>query len=246
MRQLTLLMTEKLLCREAEQLASDCVMQWLMVRTKLANCIFSSWTLFPFTSDRFFLLPKWVSPSLETRRSPGSGTLTASWAFSLSALAAWTVEATAGTKRRDPCWKSVNASATSQLSHRLWFTVTAQSPALTLLSGHKGGPAFVLWNRQFCVSQECSSVGQGYKMPAASAGWRFCITAITLSPLVTLQAIENIDTLANLDSLFLGKNKITKLQNLDALTNLTVLSIQVLIVLCTVVFWTALITWTTL
>lgn len=58
----------------------------------------------------------------------------------------------------------------------------------------------------------------------------FCITAITLSPLVILQAIENIDTLANLDSLFLGKNKITKLQNLDALTNLTVLSIQVLVV----------------
>lgn len=42
------------------------------------------------------------------------------------------------------------------------------------------------------------------------------------------QAIENIDTLTNLESLFLGKNKITKLQNLDALTNLTVLSMQVL------------------
>lgn len=53
----------------------------------------------------------------------------------------------------------------------------------------------------------------------------------TLSPLVILQAIENIDALTNLDSLFLGKNKISKLQNLDALTNLTVLSIQVLIVL---------------
>lgn len=39
--------------------------------------------------------------------------------------------------------------------------------------------------------------------------------------------IENIDTLTNLESLFLGKNKITKLQNLDALTNLTVLSMQV-------------------
>lgn len=46
--------------------------------------------------------------------------------------------------------------------------------------------------------------------------------------LSVLQAIENIDTLTNLDSLFLGKNKITKLQNLDALSNLTVLSIQVL------------------
>lgn len=46
------------------------------------------------------------------------------------------------------------------------------------------------------------------------------------------QAIENIDTLTSLESLFLGKNKITKLQNLDALTNLTVLSMQVLIHLC--------------
>lgn len=64
----------------------------------------------------------------------------------------------------------------------------------------------------------------------------FCITAITLCPLVILQVIENIDALANLDSLFLGKNKITKLQNLDALTNLTVLSIQVLVLLCTVMF----------
>lgn len=41
------------------------------------------------------------------------------------------------------------------------------------------------------------------------------------------QAIENIDTLTSLESLFLGKNKITKLQNLDALSNLTVLSMQV-------------------
>lgn len=54
--------------------------------------------------------------------------------------------------------------------------------------------------------------------------------------MLLLQAIENIDTLAQLDSLFLGKNKITKLQNLDALTNLTVLSIQVLVLLCTVEF----------
>ena len=41
------------------------------------------------------------------------------------------------------------------------------------------------------------------------------------------QAIENIDTLTSLESLFLGKNKITKLQNLDALSNLRVLSMQV-------------------
>lgn len=39
--------------------------------------------------------------------------------------------------------------------------------------------------------------------------------------------IENVDALTSLESLFLGKNKITKLQNLDALTNLTVLSMQV-------------------
>lgn len=46
------------------------------------------------------------------------------------------------------------------------------------------------------------------------------------------QAIENIDTLTSLESLFLGKNKITKLQNLDALSNLRVLSMQVLLQLC--------------
>lgn len=46
------------------------------------------------------------------------------------------------------------------------------------------------------------------------------------------QAIENIDTLTSLDSLFLGKNKITKLQNLDALSNLRVLSMQVLLKPC--------------
>lgn len=44
---------------------------------------------------------------------------------------------------------------------------------------------------------------------------------------ISPQAIENIDALTSLESLFLGKNKITKLQNLDALTNLTVLSMQV-------------------
>lgn len=42
------------------------------------------------------------------------------------------------------------------------------------------------------------------------------------------QVIENLDTLSSLQSLFLGTNKITKLQNLDGLHNLTVLSIQVL------------------
>lgn len=70
-------------------------------------------------------------------------------------------------------------------------------------------------------------------------GLELCVAA-TPSALL-LQAIENIDALANLDSLFLGKNKITKLQNLDALTNLTVLSIQVLILLCPVVFETPLV-----
>lgn len=42
-----------------------------------------------------------------------------------------------------------------------------------------------------------------------------------------LQVIENLDALSSLQSLFLGTNKITKLQNLDGLHNLTVLSIQV-------------------
>ena len=39
--------------------------------------------------------------------------------------------------------------------------------------------------------------------------------------------LENLDTFVNLDSLYIGKNKITKIQNLDMLTNLTVLSMQV-------------------
>ncbi|XP_041125610.1 protein phosphatase 1 regulatory subunit 7-like isoform X2 [Polyodon spathula] len=42
------------------------------------------------------------------------------------------------------------------------------------------------------------------------------------------EVIENIENLSHLDSLFLGTNKITKLQNLDGLASLTVLSIQVL------------------
>lgn len=41
------------------------------------------------------------------------------------------------------------------------------------------------------------------------------------------QVIENLDTLSSLQSLFLGTNKITRLQNLDGLHNLSVLSIQV-------------------
>lgn len=44
---------------------------------------------------------------------------------------------------------------------------------------------------------------------------------------VSLQVIENLDALSSLQSLFLGTNKITKLQNLDGLHHLTVLSIQV-------------------
>lgn len=44
---------------------------------------------------------------------------------------------------------------------------------------------------------------------------------------VSLQVIDNLDALSSLQSLFLGTNKITKLQNLDGLHNLTVLSIQV-------------------
>ena len=59
------------------------------------------------------------------------------------------------------------------------------------------------------------------------AAWGSPSTAVLVAVLSFPQAIENIDTLTNLESLFLGKNKITKLQNLDALTNLTVLSMQV-------------------
>lgn len=89
-------------------------------------------------------------------------------------------------------------------------------------------------DRFFCASQmSIFCLGYttwlycGYTVTATPTRWSF---AITLSPLFVSQVIENIDALANLDSLFLGKNKITKLQNLDALTNLTVLSIQVLAV----------------
>lgn len=42
------------------------------------------------------------------------------------------------------------------------------------------------------------------------------------------QKIEGINTLMNLEQLYLGKNKITRLENLDSLVNLKVLSIQVL------------------
>jgi Leucine-rich repeat (LRR) protein len=64
----------------------------------------------------------------------------------------------------------------------------------------------------------------------ASFLYQIQLTATVLTAVPSFsQAIENIDTLTNLESLFLGKNKITKLQNLDALTNLTVLSMQVLI-----------------
>lgn len=117
----------------------------------------------------------------------------------------------------------------------------------TLLLGPEGGPAHML-----CVVELAGLFFTGRELLHRSRLYsakcihrlEFCITA-TLSALVFLQAIENIDTLTNLDSLFLGKNKITKLQNLDALTNLTVLSIQVLILLCPVVFETPLVMWTT-
>lgn len=40
------------------------------------------------------------------------------------------------------------------------------------------------------------------------------------------QTIDSLPISANLKSLFLGKNKITKIENLDGLTGLTTLSIQ--------------------
>lgn len=42
-----------------------------------------------------------------------------------------------------------------------------------------------------------------------------------------VQVIENLDTLVQLDSLYLGKNKITQIQNVSSLTQLTILSLQV-------------------
>jgi len=42
-----------------------------------------------------------------------------------------------------------------------------------------------------------------------------------------LQVIENLDALVQLDSLYLGKNKISKIQNLSSLTQLSILSLQV-------------------
>jgi len=44
---------------------------------------------------------------------------------------------------------------------------------------------------------------------------------------VFVQVIENLDTLVQLDSLYLGKNKITQIQNVSSLTQLTILSLQV-------------------
>ena len=41
------------------------------------------------------------------------------------------------------------------------------------------------------------------------------------------QEIEGIETLTKLDSLYVGKNKITKLKGLDTLLDLKILSIQV-------------------
>ena len=48
-------------------------------------------------------------------------------------------------------------------------------------------------------------------------------------PLLThlLQTIENLQSLSNLTELWLGKNKISKLQGLESLVNLRVLSLQV-------------------
>jgi len=54
----------------------------------------------------------------------------------------------------------------------------------------------------------------------------YCYTICLVCFLYT-QVIENIDSLVQLDSLYLGKNKITQIQNLSSLTQLTILSLQV-------------------
>ena len=41
------------------------------------------------------------------------------------------------------------------------------------------------------------------------------------------QKIKNLGSLTTLTSLYLGKNKINKIENLDKLTNLRILSLQV-------------------
>lgn len=177
MRQLTLLMTEKLLCREAKQLASVLYSHWwsgLNLQMVFSPPRFSFHSLVTdfscFTNE--YLLP-WIhlmaqGMPLSVLPEPFHSLLLLPWL--------WTVEATAGTEQHDPRWKSVNSSATSQLSHWLRFTVTAQSPALTLLLGHKGGPTFCtlcVWTWQAHVYQERSSMGQGCKMPTTSTGWSF-------------------------------------------------------------------------
>ena len=46
--------------------------------------------------------------------------------------------------------------------------------------------------------------------------------------LFVFQTIENLEGLDSLESLYLGKNKITKIQNLNSLQSLTVFSLQVI------------------
>lgn len=52
----------------------------------------------------------------------------------------------------------------------------------------------------------------------------YCLQVINIQ--ILLQVIENLDELTNLESLFLGKNKITQLNNLQSLSKLKLLSIQ--------------------
>ena len=52
--------------------------------------------------------------------------------------------------------------------------------------------------------------------------------------LYLFQRIEGIEALVNLEELYLGQNKITKLENLNTLTKLKILSIQVSFVLLVV------------
>ena len=106
----------------------------------------------------------------------------------------------------------------------IWETRPWTSPLLSEISVETPE-----WTSNLPTSQGCSPCGcVSSPRPFAHAGLAGWPHGINCGPVFS-QAIENIDTLTSLGSLCLGKNKITKLQNLDALTNLTVLSMQVLI-----------------
>ena len=65
------------------------------------------------------------------------------------------------------------------------------------------------------------------KLLSLSSEILILLLLIFINCFFSFQRIEGIETLVNLEELFLGQNKITKLENLDTLINLKLLSIQV-------------------